>query len=1080
MFIEHSDKKYKVLKELGKGHSGTVYLGEDNQGRQVAIKCLAGRYNDATLKRFKREFVILRSLVHPNIAQPIDFGFDPRLKRYFFVAEYVRGVSLLDALADVKGKKALELFAQSLEALDYIHRNGVFHCDLKPANILVTDKGVLKLIDFDVASRGNKAIGGTPPYLPPELVSDLQILPNPRTDLFSLGVTFYQCLTRQKPFPARNLEELRELHATLTPKFPSEMNAKLSPNWDGLVMGMMQKNPSRRYSTASAVLQQVHLLLGSKKDTLSAEDIEYRLGQHGAPIGKELVLEKAKEYLTQGLENHPLEERLWILESPPGFGASYVFDEIKTLAHLRGIPCMVWNQIEQNFPETKSFVWIVDDLSKMQSAEAREKFSRVVAKIGELFYKGEENCWWILFGDVSKASELPKELQPLVLEKSTQLPLRKWDRAETLNWMKDIFQVPDIPAFLHERICEVAEGSPKNSALLLRRYLENRLLLDRNGHWRKDLYQPTALFSQEFVEEPGAAEFENLFTKLPELEKELLTVLSLLYEPLAGEALEKIIGSEAVYPMLNRFGVQGLVLEGSNGVFQIANPKLKQFALSLLSPEETRKRYDALVGFAGREELKKFFSAEALRYYQAHGDDPELAAEGWAYFADLSSQRGLWESAFEYYSNAFDKTSETNIEKQFEYSVQRGKCLIQRNLLTEAKQFFKSLLVQFSEQRHSKPEIFAKIYERLGVIEAKKGNFQQAQDNFYQGLACLDPGYEPLEQYLALRNFLAGLDLTQGNFEAAIEEFQDTYEIAQAKLPWERRRILTNNDLGAALLKSGQFEAAVNHWLLLIEDYKNREDKGPQVRCLYQLGQAYLNRSEAAPALKYLQMALENSKGMQNFEMELRIDNSLANLYRSRDPDKSLEMYERALDASFQTQDAFSTGVVLLNMGFLLEAKGQYARAKHCLNQGLNHLAGLPDAEAKYFTYFHAAHLGLARIAAELLQAPEALKNANRAHQLMEEHGLEEESFDTLSGLFLAQRISVFPEESAETLRRLRLLAKENHAEKLNDLQTRGERLARKIASGKRQTPPVARGDSIRSTTLPSTSRTFSSRKFDK
>ncbi len=274
MWIATSEKKYKILKELGKGHSGSVLLGEDPQGHKVAIKCLSRQYNDASLKRFRREFVILRSLIHPHIAQPFDFGYDGELKRYFFVAEYVRGVTLSEAIRKAGEKEALRLFAQSLQALDYLHRHGVYHCDLKPANILVTSEGEVKLIDFDVASRGTLAIGGTPPFLSPELVADLRSPPNPRTDLYSLGVTFYLCLTGHKPYPAKNLAELRRMLSSVIPRLPTQLKADLSPYWDGLLMGMLQKNPSQRFSTASAVLQNVLLLMGEKKNFLSVGDVD--------------------------------------------------------------------------------------------------------------------------------------------------------------------------------------------------------------------------------------------------------------------------------------------------------------------------------------------------------------------------------------------------------------------------------------------------------------------------------------------------------------------------------------------------------------------------------------------------------------------------------------------------------------------------------------------------------------------------------------------------------------------------------------------------------------------------------------
>src|SRR5262249_49373182 len=122
--IEHGDKKYTLIRELGKGHSGHVFLAHDSAGEEVAVKRLSGVVHKGSLKRFQHEFMILRSLTHPNIAQPIDFGFDRRRNEFFFVTEYVHGQSLDRALLNADEKTALDFFAQSLKALDYMHRQG--------------------------------------------------------------------------------------------------------------------------------------------------------------------------------------------------------------------------------------------------------------------------------------------------------------------------------------------------------------------------------------------------------------------------------------------------------------------------------------------------------------------------------------------------------------------------------------------------------------------------------------------------------------------------------------------------------------------------------------------------------------------------------------------------------------------------------------------------------------------------------------------------------------------------------------------------------------------------------------------
>lgn len=1010
MWIEHSEQKYKVLKELGRGHSGSVLLASDPQGQKVAIKCLSRQYNDAALKRFQREFVILRSLVHPNIAQPFDFGYDANLKRYFFVAEYVEGVTLNLAVDRNAGGNALDLLGQALKALDYLHRQGVYHCDLKPANVLVTSEGVLKLIDFDVASRGNVAIGGTPPFLPPELVGDIKTAPNPRTDIYSLGVTFYQCLTGSKPYPAKNIAELKRMFGTWIPKFPADLNGTLPAFWDGLIMGMLQKNPSHRFATASAVLQQVLLLTGAKKDLLSVEDIEYRLGQHGLPIGKEEIISEAKEIFRNGLEELSPTDRIWTLEGTGGAGMSYLLDELKTLSQLRNIPVVIWNQVQQNLPVAPPFTWLVDDMEKMRTASP-ERFGELLTKLREVFLKSEGQGIWIVLGDLPDRKLLPKDFRRWLKASSTPRRLSPWGAQEAELWLRDIFQTPEVPDFLLDKILELGRGRPKVFREHLGRFLERGVLLDRRGNWRKDLFHPTPLFIEEFRADTGMEEFASRLAKLTDLERDILGQLAHMHGPVGGEFFETLFASKDVYPALSRLTALRLVRGEGLENLQIAENSFKNFLLESVPPDRQKAAHDTLLA---REDALAWLENSEIHFHMARGSDASASARGWAFFGEECARRGLWESAFEYYSNAFDIVPASAVEKKFEYSVARGRCLIQRNLLKDAQQFFRSLLVEFADQRGGRPEIFAKIFERLGVIETKLGNADKARDHFYQGLTCLDPGYEPLEQYLAIRNFLAGLDLQQGHFEAAIDEFRETYEAAQRKLPPERRRILTNNDLGAALLKAGHFQEAVSHWEELVSDLKTREDKNPLARCYFQMGQAFFNRGDARKAEHYLTLAQESAKDLQNFELSLRIDNSLANLYRGKDDERALAMYEKALDAVFHTADPYSTAVVLLNMGFLLESQGQYARAKHYLVQSLGYLTEADLPAEKAIPLFHAAYLTLARCSAEILQAREALEYAAHAARLAESlPELKTARFETALVSWLAETLNGRAEEAA-------------------------------------------------------------------
>jgi len=459
------------------------------------------------------------------------------MKRYFFVAEFVKGKTLSQALEKASQDLALNIFSQCLEALHYMHHQGVFHCDLKPANILVTQGGTVKVIDFDVATRGTQVIGGTPPYFPPEILANPQIRPNARSDLYSMGVTLYHCLTSQRPFLSRSIRELKADHQNFHIPLPSEVKPELGTVWDGLLMGMMQKNPYQRYATASAILQQVHLLLGHKKVIFSEEDIHYRLNQHGVPIARDAVLEAAQQFLQIDKKNLEKEKRFLVLTGAAGLGTSYLLEEIKQSSQVEGMNCIVFNQYQQNYPDNFPFVWLIDDLSLLGAGKNQDRLLELAAKIREVVHKGEGQQWKILLGGIASLKDIPRDLRVFLQGHPEVLRLKAWEREDTQKWLEDLFQVKKIPEFLLNKIHDQGEGNPKRLAELLLTYLEKRILFDPKGHWRKDLLHPSPIFAKEFQAESAAEDRGFISQRFTAKERKLLQILSLLYEAASADFL---------------------------------------------------------------------------------------------------------------------------------------------------------------------------------------------------------------------------------------------------------------------------------------------------------------------------------------------------------------------------------------------------------------------------------------------------------------------------------------------------------------------------------------------------------------
>lgn len=204
--------RYEVMKELGRGAMGIVYLGRDPKiNRQVAIKTMAldtdvGEKELKELKmRFFREAESAGNLNHPNIVRIFDAGEEHDV--CFIAMELLSGADLKERTAKDKllpVETALEYVAKTADALDYAHQNGVVHRDIKPANIMLLSDGTIRVADFGIAriaSSSKTATGtvmGTPSYMSPEQVAGKKV--DGRADLFSLGVSLFELLTGEKPF----------------------------------------------------------------------------------------------------------------------------------------------------------------------------------------------------------------------------------------------------------------------------------------------------------------------------------------------------------------------------------------------------------------------------------------------------------------------------------------------------------------------------------------------------------------------------------------------------------------------------------------------------------------------------------------------------------------------------------------------------------------------------------------------------------------------------------------------------------------------------------------------------------------
>jgi serine/threonine-protein kinase len=259
--------KFQVLRPLGEGGMGAVYLGyQEEAHRQVAIKVLPDHLaaNETYVKRFYREAQSVAGLDHPNIVRFIEADHDAAAGKHYLALEYVDGPSaqaLLHRFGRLSVGDAVHIVLDVARALEHAHSRRIIHRDIKPDNILLTLSGVAKLADLGLAKKtdedchltGARQGFGTPSYMPYEQSIDAKEADG-RSDIYALGATLYHLVTGELPFPGLNSLDVAERKRVgdFTPA--SAHNPNVPPSLDRILRRMMAREPGARYQTASELI----------------------------------------------------------------------------------------------------------------------------------------------------------------------------------------------------------------------------------------------------------------------------------------------------------------------------------------------------------------------------------------------------------------------------------------------------------------------------------------------------------------------------------------------------------------------------------------------------------------------------------------------------------------------------------------------------------------------------------------------------------------------------------------------------------------------------------------------------------
>ena len=374
--------RYKLVKSLGEGGMADVHLAIDTIiNREVAVKILRGELgNDpVTLLRFQREANAASKLNHPNVVQVYDVG--AYEDRHFIVMEYIRGRTLKQ-LIQLRGalhkEEALSIMKQLLSAISEAHKQNIIHRDIKPQNVLVKDDGTVKITDFGIALAHNAvqltqtdAVLGSAHYLPPEITRGE--IATVQSDIYSLGIVFYELLCGSVPFNGENPVQIAMKH--LREEIPSvkEFNPSLPQSIENIILKATAKNKKFRYETVEEMINDVETCLN--EEHLNDEKIVFEEIKEANEITKTVLVDRYQETKTE----EPKKESRWFIGVIAG---------IITTVLLVGILYLSGFFTYITAPKTA----IIPDVSTMSVEEAKEQLLQLgfVVKT-DIIYEGNDN-----------------------------------------------------------------------------------------------------------------------------------------------------------------------------------------------------------------------------------------------------------------------------------------------------------------------------------------------------------------------------------------------------------------------------------------------------------------------------------------------------------------------------------------------------------------------------------------------------------------------------------------------------------------------------------------------------------------
>lgn len=946
-------------------------------GRPLALKVALRASDPEDLARFRHEVRLLSEARHPNVVEVYDFGVLPG--DFPFLAMELLGGGVAERLRGRGWDAVYDVAIQAAAGLAHIHRQGVVHMDLKPANLGWTEDGRLKILDFGLAheARGplDRRIRGTLAYTAPEVL--LQDAYDHRADLYSLGMTLFELATGVLPSAGSDMEAVR-FHLEGEVPDPLRVRPGMPPELARILQRLLQRDPADRYASAGRLLADLGQAAGRPLDTSAALSFSEGRVLASSLVGRDDVLGRLRSFLAEAAEG---KGGAVLIEGREGLGKSRLLREFRLFASIEGAR-VARNQgtdgivehaqplapflealgslgIEVRTPGAEASPGNTGDGDRRERFRLYQEISRslseaasghpIVLLLDDLHLAGKESEELLGFlGEDLRSSRVlvvgarrPADGDGAVESEGPvrHVPLPPLGRAATGQLVDASLGTRGLPASFYGWVHDHTQGSPGEVQQLLRQLVDDQVLQYRDGDWKPSI---PALARWASSPEGRDAQGWRRFTALPAPEREVLEAAAVAAEPAPLSLLAALLDEDpqAVYERLNALVEQGYLerlREAGGARYQVGRQPFRQTLYSTLDPERRvllHRRFAGLLEERLRQGETGLVTALAEHLWRGGERTRSLPYLTWA--AEEATAVYGYAQAAGLYGRAAEAAAEAeDAELQVQALAAQAEALTSAGAFSRALKVYQELIKRPALDR----VLAARLQLRKGRLHTRMGEHEAALASHEDGLLRLS----------GLRQPDLEIDLLHGK-SLALRDLGD----------WD-----------------GSFAAARS----ALERAGGEGLDRQRANLLSTLGTLYAARGDFRRAERLVRRALWVADGAEDELLALRLRNNLGNiLWKTGRFDPARELYTRNLAFYERTNDVWGQLFALNNLGILECSRGSWMAAREPLTRSIEVTRRLGARETEA-----AQRLNLGEVEEILGHWPRAQRHLERALKILED-----------------------------------------------------------------------------------------------